>query len=287
MGVSVLRSLERTIAAASQQVVLLAPSVGAISNVFESVDIDPARHQSLIQEVQRLRGSIYLQDGAIREDQLTTDGRHETPEDDKSWHFLSLNPNGGVEACVWYLEHKPDVRFEDTRAALSPLAQDREWRQTLWRAVDAELTCARRNQLKYVELGGWAASEECRGLGGPLALVLALWGFGRRRGGGLGMTTATFRHCSATILKRLGGSRFEIDGMTLPAYFDRRYGCMMELLRFDSRRPNPRYLGLIDHVRDSLSNFQVIARPSAVDSLIAADHVVRVPLRSRFEALAS
>jgi hypothetical protein len=141
--------------------------------------------------------------------------------------------------------------------------------------------------LKYVELGGWAASEQCRGLGGPLALVLALWGFGRRRGGGaLGMTTATFRHCSATILKRLGGSRFEIDGTTLPPYFDPRYGCMMELLRFDSRCPNPKYLGLIDQVRDSLQNFQVVARPSAVESLTAPSRGLTAAFR-RDQAWAS
>src|SRR5262249_40680652 len=148
MNVGVLRTLERTIAAASQQVVLLAPSIRATSNIFDKVDVDPERHQSLVQEVQRLRGRIYFQDGAIRQDQLTTDGCHATPEDDKSWHFLSLNKNGGIDACVWYLEHGPEVGFEDTRAALSPLTQDREWRQTLWRAVGAELTCARRNQLK-------------------------------------------------------------------------------------------------------------------------------------------
>lgn len=256
----VLRSLERTIAAASQHVVLLAPSIEATSNVFDNVDVDPDRHQSLVREVQRLRGRIYFEDGAIREDQLTTDGRHETSEDEKSWHFLSLDPDGDIEACVWYREHEPDVRFEQTRAAVSPLTQDPEWRQPLWRAVDAELRCARRHQLKYVELGGWAASEECRGLGGPLALVLALWGFGRKRGGALGMTTATFRHCSATILKRLGGSRFEIDGRTLPAYFDPRYGCMMELLRFDSRRPNQKYAGLVEMIQEKIASSLVISR---------------------------
>src|SRR5262245_11714029 len=75
----------------------------------------------------------------------------------------------------------------------------------------------------------------------------------------VGMTTATFRHCSATILKRLGGSRFEIDGRTLPPYFDARYGCTTELLRFDSRSPNPKYIGLIDRVSETLANVPVIA----------------------------
>jgi hypothetical protein len=131
------------------------------------------------------------------------------------------------------------------------------------KAIESELGRARQEQLQYVELGGWAVSEETRGTAGPLALALAVYGFSRRAGGALGITTATFRHCSATILKRLGGARFEVDGVTLPPYFDPRYQCMMEMIRFDSRKPNPKYLHLIDTVRDTLANITVVARPSA------------------------
>src|SRR5262245_3614998 len=101
-----LRSLERNIAAASQQSLLPAPSVASVSDVFDNVDVNPERHRSLLNEAQRVRGGIYLQDGAIHRDQLSADGRHETAEDEKSWHFLSLNRDGEVEACVWYLEHQ-------------------------------------------------------------------------------------------------------------------------------------------------------------------------------------
>ena len=261
-----LKTFDRSIAEASDRIVLLAPSVSAVSDVFQHVDVNPDRHRHLLSEVQALRGAIYLKDGAIHEDQLQH-GLHRVPEDDKSWHVLLMNRQQHVDACLFYLEHQPDVRFEDTRAAINPLTQDRQWRQTLWRAVELELTRARRDRLTFVELGGWAASESSRGTAGPLALVLAAWGFSRRGRGALGLTTATFRHCSATILKRLGGSRFEIGSTTLPPYFDERYGCMMELLRFDSRQPNPKYAGLIDRVRDGLVNLQVVTRPSTLDLL--------------------
>jgi hypothetical protein len=74
------------------------------------------------------------------------------------------------------------------------------------------------------------------------------------------MTTATFRHCSSVILQRLGGSRFEVDGITLPPYYDPRYKCMMEILRFDSREPNPKYDSLIDRLRDKLAETLVVTR---------------------------
>ena len=63
-------------------------------------------------------------------------------------------------------------------------------------------------------------------------------------------------------MKRLGGDRFDVDGKVLPPYFDQRYQCLMELLRFDSRKPNSKYLGLIDQVRDTLQKITVIARES-------------------------
>jgi hypothetical protein len=262
-----LKALDRNIAAASERIVLVAPSVSAVSDMFENVEVSADRHLALIREVQRLRGNIYYNDGAIRAEQLAPGGLHETPEDAKGWHLLLVDRDQTVSACALYLEHEPDVRFEETRAAVCPLAHEPAWRQTMWRAMQAELTRARRARIPFVELGGWAVSEKSRGTAGPLALALAVWGFSRRDAGALGMTTATFRHCSATILKRLGGSRFEIDGTTLPPYFDPRYKCMMEMLRFDSRTPNPKYVDLIDQVRGMLCKIPVIVRPSFVGAM--------------------
>ena len=101
-------------------------------------------------------------------------------------------------------------------------------------------------------------------------MALAVYGFSRRAGGALGMTTATFRHCSAVILQRLGGSRFEVDGTTLPPYYDPRYKCMMEILRFDSRTPNPKFIGLIDQLREKLADVLVVTRPAAFASAYEA-----------------
>jgi hypothetical protein len=236
--------------------------MAAASDVFEHVDVDRDRHHRLVREAQRLRGSIYLKDGAIQEEHLSPGGFHQTPEDETSWHMLLLNRDQQVSACALYTEHDHAVTFEGLRVGHSALAHDPTWRHALRNVIESELATVRRHKLKYVELGGWAVSEESRGTAGPMALALAVWGFGLRRGGGLGMTTATFRHCSATILKRLGGSRFDVDGTMLPPYFEPRYGCMMEMLRFDSRKPVSKYLGLIDQVRDALHKIPVVACPA-------------------------
>jgi hypothetical protein len=262
-----LKSLERQIASVNERVVLLAPSAASVDEIFRNVDVDRGRHEQLVRDVQKLRGSIYLKDGAIQSEQLSPDGLHRTPEDEKGWHMLLLDKQRQVNACALYLEHDNTVSFEELRVRQCPLTENEEWRPRLRKAIHAELSHARRDGLQFVELGGWAVSENSRGTAGPLALALAVYSFSRRCGGALGMTTATFRHCSATILKRLGGSRFEVDGTTLPPYFDERYKCMMEMIRFDSRSPNPKYIRLIEQASQKLANILVIARPDRSDSL--------------------
>jgi hypothetical protein len=261
-----LNLLDRTIASATERILFVAPSADSVSDLFHNVEVDGRRHRELVRDVQQMRGSIYLSDGAIQAHQLTSDGRHQTPEDETSWHMVLLNKEGRLCASALYLEHDNNVTFEQLRARQCPLTQDPEWRPTLVNSIEVELARARREQLQFVELGGWAVSEETRGTSSALAFALAVYAFSRRAGGALGMTTATFRHCSATILKRLGGARFEADGVTLPPYYDPRYRCMMEMLRFDSRKPNPKYVYLIDRVREVLAGITVIARPAATET---------------------
>lgn len=262
-GVCMLKALERNVAGVDERIVLVAPAASSVSDFFRNVDVDASRHTELLHDVQRFRGQIYLQDGAIHEHQLTADGRHETPEDERAWHVVLMNGQRKISACALYLEHENTVAIDDLRVRHSPLAAQEEWKPKLWKAIHTELARARRENLRYVELGGWAVAPEARRTSGPLTMALGVYGFSRRFGGALGMTTATFRHCSAVILQRLGGSRFEVDGTTLPPYYDPRYKCMMEMLRFDSREPNPKYVDLIDRLRDRLANALVITRPVA------------------------
>ena len=77
----------------------------------------------------------------------------------------------------------------------------------------------------------------------------------------LGITTATARHGSSTILRRIGGKHLEVDGVTVPAYYDPNYRCEMEVLRFDSRAPNARVSDGVEMLREKLTQVLVIARP--------------------------
>ena len=221
-----LRLLERRIETLHERLVLLAPVGTQVPRHFCNVTVDPGRHRRHLEEVQRVRGGIYLRDGAVRREQLS-DGLHRTPEDARSWHFLMFRHARELSSCVWYHEHDSNTRFEQLRAFQCPLRTTPAWREPLARAIGADLSRAQQQQLSYAEVGGWAVSEESRCTSAGLLLALAAYSLGRIFGGALGLTTATVRHSSATILKRLGGSALHADGVTLPAYFDPKYGCEM------------------------------------------------------------
>ena len=262
-----LKLLERAIDSADERLVVLAPEA-SVPDVFRNVEIDFRRHRNLVRDMQRMRGSIYLRDGAISPSHLTYDGLHQTPEDDRSWHLLTVNGTGEVTGCAWYLEHPESVRPQDLRVRHAPLARTANWRDRLWKAVEGEIVQARQDGLNFVEVGGWAVSSVRSSAG--LVLALAGYSLGRIRGGCLGMTTATVRHCSSTILRRMGGSSLEVNGTTIPSYFDSRYQCEMEILRFDSRRPAERYSRLVDRLCDTLSEVLVVARGTSIPEETAA-----------------
>jgi hypothetical protein len=252
-----LRLLERNIASVEQRLVVVVPPQTSLSPHFKNVTVDSARHRQLVEDMQRLRGSVYLHDGAVGFEQLTADGLHQTAEDEQSWHLLMLGPDGRVSSCVWYLEHENTARVEQLRVRHCPLAQN-GWKGILWRAVESELAHARRDGLRYGEVGGWAVTKRSRCTSEGLLLALAAYSLGRIRGGALGMTTATVRHSSSTILRRLGGSHLEYDGIMVPSYYDPTYSCEMELLRFDSRRPDPKYVDLVELLRGKLGNVSAV-----------------------------
>jgi hypothetical protein len=251
--------LERNIASIDKRLVVLAPPQASVASLFPtSYCVDPARHDDLVAQMQHLRGSVYLEDGALKPEQLTPDGRHRTREDERSWHLLMLDQRRRVSACIWYLEHEAPASIHELRVRSCPLAESADGR--LRDAVHAELARARNQQVRYSEVGGWAVAKDSRCTSEGLILILATFGLSRMFGGALGVATATARHSSAAILRRLGLSRFEVKGDQLRPYFDAEYDCEMEVLRYDTRRASAKYHDLIERLIPRLSQVSVVGR---------------------------
>jgi hypothetical protein len=208
--------------------------------------------------MQQLRGRLYLEDGAVGKGDLSRDGHHVLPSDDRSWHLLVVNRAGDVLGCTRYLLHSPRASFDDLGVRETVLADSNEWGAKLRAAVEEELSCAREAGFSYVEIGGWAMDPEVRRSAECLRSVLATYAWSRILGGARGICTATERNGSASILRKLGGRSLEWDSDSIPPYFDPHYNCRMHILGFDSRHPNPKYEESIEEIRESLLNVPVI-----------------------------
>ncbi len=247
----------KLVSSSSRRLRLLAPSRSAVPRFFTRVRTDPKHHELLLAAAQRLRGRVYLEDGAIRPAELT-DGRHFVDLDLRSWHLLVMDPDDRVCGCLRYREYSNEESFSELSMSGSALAKSRTLGWALEAAVYAERLLAIKLQVPFVESGGWALAEEIRGTTEALRMALAMYGLSQALGGAIGISTATQRHGSASILRRIGGRSLEYDGFPLPAYDDPQYGCQMEALRFHSWAPNPRFGVWIEKVKAGLRTIPVL-----------------------------
>jgi hypothetical protein len=243
---------------AYRRLIVLAPSDCPVPDSFLHVEENPKRHEALLAGIQRLRGSLYVQDGAIAPSQLTEDGRLRLAVDDISWHLLAVNQDGFVCGGARYREASNRIPFTQLGVAASSLAQSDIWGSRLRRAVDSDIALARRRDVSYVEFGGWAVAEELRCSVEALRIALGVYSLAQSLGGCVGISAATRRHHSSSILRRIGGRPLAADGAELPPYFDPQYGCEMEMLRFESHSPNPRYNSWIGEIRAHLQTAPVV-----------------------------
>jgi hypothetical protein len=238
--------------------ILLAPENMRVPGMFQNVDLNRYRYDSLQAELQRLRGSIYLKDGAIEPEELSPDGRHQTPADLESWHILTLDAHGSICGCARYREHGADDPISKLNVAASPLATSDKWGHLLFQAVAAEMELARSLDYALVEFGGWVIKEDFRCTMDAVMIVLSAYSLARILGGCICMSTTTVRHSAADILRRIGGRVLQYDGVELPTYYDSRYKCDMVAFRFDSSAPNPRYNTRIEELKTYLSQATVV-----------------------------
>ncbi len=225
---------------------------------FARLVVDDDEHQRLLAEVQRFRGRVALEENAINPWQLTLDGRHVQPADDRGIHLVGTDCTGKVVSCMRYLPHANTTHWTDLRVFYTPLASDPQWRPVLEEAIGAEMARARQLNYSYVEMGGWVIIEELRHSLEAARMVATAYALARFFGGALGITTATTKHGSSSILRRLGGSSLCAFGRELPPYFDPQYQCEMEILRFDSSQPGKRCAQVVQHCEELLTQLPVI-----------------------------
>lgn len=239
--------------------VVLPPTGQIVSSNFRNVQSDGRLHNALFAEMQRFRGSVYLNDGAIQASALS-DGRHKVSIDENSWHVLSVDANGRICACLRYLEEHDAQSVDDLWVKNAAVASCPTMGRRFRNAVETEMARARRMRIGFGEVGGWAVAESHRATLEPLRIILATYALLQLRGGCAGVATATFRHSSSSILRRIGLNSLFSDGAELLPYYDPAYQCQMEVLQFDSRFPNEKYRASVNELSKALAAAPVICR---------------------------
>lgn len=292
--VALLQGLPAKLTGSPLRRVLLAPTTQTSIQRFARTSHSSSRHNNLLNKLQRFRGSSYLADGAIQEDDLSPDGRHAEAIDLDSWHLLTLDQDEQILSCARYHENS-NPSFESTVAATCALAQHPIWQASLRSAVSNAIYSARSRNMRFAELGGWCVSEHCRNGSQAIRTVLSMYALGEILGGTVGLSTATMRHASAAILQKLGGCRLEDGGQPLPSYMEPKYRCEMQLLQFDTSKPSSRYAETITSLSAEMrTSVEVLVSSSQISmtrSLISLSEAVGtrpepVPLSQPFLACA-
>jgi hypothetical protein len=240
----------------SRRFVLLAPA-NADTSGFCDVDANVLRHQALLADAQRLRAKVYLDIGAVDQSHLSPDGRHIQDADDKAWHLLTVD-GSRVLACARYVLHESTVSYSDLGVRHCALAHSEQWAHKFRLAVESELASAKKRQLSYAEFGGWAISAMLRCSTEALRMVLSFYALSEWFGGVLAISTARGA-CSAPVLRKMGWQAMAANGVEVPSFFDPEYKCDLEVLRFDSSKPLPKYQSWIQNFLAALPTVPVIA----------------------------
>jgi hypothetical protein len=125
-------------------------------------------------------------------------------------------------------------------------------------AVEVDLSSACEQKINIVEPGGWVLEEALRGTSEAILIALSAFAWARLIGACVAYVTATVKHRSSSMLRRLGAEPLYFGGEEIPKYYDRVYGCEMELLRIRSAGINHRFERRISWLHDLLLNAPVL-----------------------------
>lgn len=230
---------------------ILAPSYGEVPESLARVSLDSRLHANALFDIQLLRGCVYREYGPIAA-QLLADGRHYQTVDAQSWHIVLHDANHRILGCSRY--RPVEGGFEQLGASQSAIAQSQRFGPILRSAIEHQMGQARQRRVQYGEVGAWALRPEVRCSTAAVNIALMTFVLAEQLGGGLGITTATTRHHSASILRRMGGRRLA----ELPAYYDPKYGCVIEILQFSSANLDGQFAERVRRLRTEIGKVPVL-----------------------------
>lgn len=262
----------------SRALILLAP-FGVDPDSFVDVIGGRQIYDSVLGEMQRFRGRVYVNEGNLEASELSADGRHTQAADPRSWHLLTINEEGSVAACSRILIHSHNVAFRDLVLSHCALAQSECWGYLLRRAVEEQIQSSRQRGMRFAEIGGWAVDRELRCTTEAVRMVMAGYALGQLLGGVAAVSTVNMQHHSSSILRRIGGMPLSAGEVPFPSFYEPQYRAELEILCLNSFQPNPVFQRYIREGLAALRTATVISSVRAIKP-IRQDFVPDVYLRT-------
>jgi hypothetical protein len=211
-----------------------------------------AEHCDAISEVQRFRGRVYVADRAIPASALDEKGRHSQDYDFENYHLCLRSLEGQIRGCFRLRLHELAAEVRDLKLYEVIERMPCDLAERCLSALISLFESSSREGLRIGEVGGWAIDEQLRHHCAATLLPFAAWSLYQIVGNALVVASATTRHHSSAILKRIGGFALMNGSKELPRFMDDFHGCEMELLGFDSRRPHPKYEKVVADLKSFL-----------------------------------
>lgn len=209
---------------------------------------------------------------------LLPDGRHFQSVDAESWHILLQNGEGHTLGCARYRPLRGGA--DQLGASQSAIATSGRYGPVLKSGIERLIAGVQQREKHYGEAGGWALRREIRGSTAAVNVALMTFALAEHLGSGLAITTATRMHHSSSILCRIGAHRLA----ELPAYYEPRYGSIIEVLHFDLPNSNPRYAGKLNRLREEILNIPVICAGETSTNHMPALERINLPMPELFTA---
>ncbi len=238
---------------------VVAPRNAILPRQLTRVRIDPTAHRSRVSEIQRVRGQIYFEDGAIPETALDAQGRYGTEGDFDHWHVVVSDSTNNICGCVRLRLLSPDRDLSELHLyqVLARLPEDQKGRYL--RAADAHRRKALEDNVSFGEVSALALSKQFRRSSAGITLAVACWSLYRLLGNATPIGTSTLRHGWAERLQGLGGFPLKCGNDPLPPFYDDYFRCEMLLLGFDSRKIAPECEPLAEEILSHLLDSTIVA----------------------------
>jgi len=206
----------------------------------------PQDYDTTLSAIQKLRGTVYVADGALSTSALDVEGRHISEDDEHSYHLVLWN--GQIEGCMRIRVYEQPPEASALRVYDLVRRMPEEIIPRYHTALCDFIQQWHARGYLIGEAGGWAVGSNYKGSTISLVLPLADWAFSRMQKL-VHLASSTQRNGSADMLRRLGGWRLSLGEEELPPFYDSAYQCQMELQGFCADILNPQFEPAVEDLK--------------------------------------